>query len=187
MSTDILSDKERTLICLAASVASGCRPCTAYHLKSARAVGVCERSIRFAVETALTGRSSATTAISAWAQGCQGSRPEVDSEFRASKHVLEELMSIATAVAVNSVPDFEQHLVAARESRATLEQIVSAIEIGRQIQQVAREKVDVKVKRLTQDVSLRAPAAPTTSCCKPKDAIVETGLVHEPAAGCSCE
>jgi AhpD family alkylhydroperoxidase len=167
MPNDVLSEKERALISLAASVGSGCRPCTEHHVKSVRAAGACERSVRLAVETALTGRTSATAAMAEWAEGCQGSTPEVDREFRAGKRLVTELMSIATAVAVNSAPDLEPHLATAQQSGATAEQIRSAIRIARQIQRVAQEKVEAITNRLEEQVSLNARIT-ATPCCGPE-------------------
>jgi AhpD family alkylhydroperoxidase len=147
MPNDVFSEKERALISLAASVGAGCRPCTAYHVKSTRAAGACERSIYLAVETALTGRAGATSAMGEWAERCPGSRPEVDPEFRASKRLITELMSIATAVAVNSGPDVEVHLAAAQDSGGTVEQIRAAIRIARQIQQTVADKIEAITNR----------------------------------------
>ena len=186
MPNDVFPEKDRALISLAASVASGCRPCTAHHLKSVRTAGACERSVRLAVETALTGRASATAAMAEWAEHCQGSRPEVDPEFRASKRLATELMSIATAVAVNSVPDLERHLAAAGESGATTEQIRSAIGIARQIQRVAQEKIEAITNRLEEQLSSIAATFETTGCCGPERTAVPEAA-GKATSGCGCK
>jgi len=80
-----LNQKEQSLIAIGASVAAGCQPCTAYHVKAARTAGACERSIALAVETALTGRTSATAGMGEWAARCQGAKPEIDAEFRCNR------------------------------------------------------------------------------------------------------
>jgi AhpD family alkylhydroperoxidase len=162
---DVLTGKERALISIGASVAAGCQPCTAYHLKAARAAGACERSVALAVETALTGRNSATTASYEWAGRCQGDRPEIDADFRAQKQLIAELTSIAVAVAVNSVPDFERHLAAAREGGARLEQIQSAIDIARRIKRTAEEKLDAVASEPRGDGQPAATAKPGSECC----------------------
>jgi len=96
---------------------------------------------------------------------CQGPRPEVDPEFRASKRLITDLMSIATAVAVNSVPDLEKHLAAARESGATVEQIRSAIGIAHKIHRVGQEKIEAVTSRPEEHVSSNPKETPTTTCC----------------------
>lgn len=186
MPNEVFSEKERALIFLAASVASGCRPCTAHHVKSIRAVGACERSVRLAVETALTGRASATTAMAEWADRCQGSRPEVDRDFRGSKRLVVDLMSVATAVAVNSAPDLELSLANAQRSGATMEQIRAAIGIARQIQRVAQEKIEDITNRLEQQAPSTATAEATTACCGTERTDTAEAAVGT-KVGCGCK
>ncbi len=150
-----LNQKEQSLIAVGASVAAGCRPCTAYHAKAARTAGACDRSIALAIETAVSGRTSATAIMDEWAEHCQGARPHIDADFRAQKRLIAELTAIATAVAVNSVPDLENHLAAARDIGAPPEQIHIAIEIARKIKRVAEEKVEV----ITRGIGGDAPSA----------------------------
>ncbi len=180
-----LSEKEQALICLAASVGAGCRPCTAYHVKSARAAGDCERSILLAVQTALTGRTSATSGMREWAEQCQYLTPEVDPEFRASKRLVTELMLVATAVTVNSAPDLERHVAVAQECGATAQQIRAAIGIARQIQRVAQEKIEAITNRLETGVSPNAADARATACCGSAPA-GGPEVVPETTPGCGC-
>jgi len=100
-----------------------------------------------------------------WAEQCQGPTPEVDPEFRGSKRLVTELMSIATAIAVNSAPDLERHLAAAQESGATVKQIRASIGIARQIQRVAQEKIEAITNRLETGVPPQAADARETGCC----------------------
>ena len=181
-----LSEQERALISLAASVGSGCRPCTAYHVTSTRSAGACDRSISLAVETALAGRTSATSAMREWAYRCQAARPEVDPEFREGKHLITELMSIATAIAVNSVPDLERHLASAQESGATVEQIRSAIGIARKIQRIAEEKVEAITSRLEEHASSNTTTVAATACCGPERAGIPEAAVGT-TTGCGCK
>lgn len=181
MRNEVLSEKERALISLAASVGSGCRPCTEHSVKAVRDAGACERGVRLAVETALAGRASATATMAEWAEGCQGSRPDVDPEFRGGKRLLAELMSIATAVAVNSAPDLEAHLATAQQNGATTGQIRSAIAIARHIQRVAQEKIEAITNRLEERVSSNA-----TPCCGPEPAESPKAATGT-TAGCGCK
>ncbi len=162
-----LNQKEQSLIAIGASVAAGCQPCTAYHVKAARAAGACDRSIALAADTALTGRTSATIGMSEWAARCQGAKPEIDAEFRAQKVLIAELTSIATAVAVNSVPDLQKHLDAARDAGARVEQIRVAIEIARKIKRVAEEKVGAITDGIEKDAQAIMTGGP--GCCGSKE------------------
>jgi AhpD family alkylhydroperoxidase len=162
---EVLTGKERALISIGASIAAGCQPCTAHHVKAARAAGACERSVALAVETALTGRNSATAAIYEWAGRCQGAKPEVDADFRNQKQLIAELTLIAVAVAVNSVPDLQRHLTAAREGGARPEQIQSAIDIARRIKQTAEDNLEAIASKLGGDLQPAATARPGSKCC----------------------
>lgn len=160
----VFNEKEKALIAIGAAVASGCQPCTEYHIKAARAAGACDRSVSLAVETALAVRESATRIMEEWAGQCQGSRPQPDAEFRAEKRLIAELASLAAAAAVNSVPDLKAHLKAARQSGATPDQIHAVIAIANAIQKTAEQKLAAAIPE---------QSGATEPCC-------------EPAAGCGC-
>lgn len=160
-----LNEKEQSLIAVGASVAAGCRPCTAYHIKAAVAAGACGRGITLAVETALAGRHSASAAMDEWARQCQGPRPEIDAEFRDSKQRIVELTAVATAMAVNSVPDLKTKIAAARDRGTSLEEIEAALEIARRIKRVAEEKVEAAAAESTRGVAQSASAPASTGCC----------------------
>jgi AhpD family alkylhydroperoxidase len=160
-----LTDRERALVALGASVAAGCEPCTAYHVKAARGAGACDRSVALAVATALAGRNGATRIMGEWAERCQGSQPELDAEFLDQKRLITYLTSIATAVAVNSAPDLQRHLAAAGESGARLEQIQSAIEIARQVKRTAEDKIEAITSRLAADAQPATARSTGSGCC----------------------
>ncbi len=150
------SQKEKALVSLAASVAAGCQPCTAHHVKAGRAAGACERSLALAVETALAVRASAAKAMDEWVSMCQGERPAVDPEFATQKRLLAELEALAAAVAVNSVPDLKARLTTAAQAGATPEQVGTVIKLAKAIQKIAEQKLDAALGELLE------PAEP---CC----------------------
>jgi AhpD family alkylhydroperoxidase len=156
------NDMEKELIALGASVAAGCQPCTEYHVRAARDAGACERGLYLAVETAIGVRQSATRAMDRWAERCQGSRPELDPEFRGKTRLARELVSIAAAVCVNSVGDLTIHLTAAGELGATEGQIRSAVAIARAIKRTAEEKLEAVIEG-----AARAGAAGTMDAERP--------------------
>jgi AhpD family alkylhydroperoxidase len=179
-----LNQKEQSLIAVGASVAAGCQPCTAYHVKAARTAGACDRSIALAIETALTGRTSATIGMGEWAARYQGAKPEIDPEFRAQKLLIAELTSIATAVAVNSVPDLQKHLTAARDAGARMEQIRAAIEIARKIKRVAEEKIGAITDKVEEEAQ-PATAPGASACCGSTEAN-RTEIPANAPTNCGC-
>ena len=182
---DVLTLKERALIALGASVAAGCRPCTTYQVKAARAAGACNRSVSLAIETAVAGRNSATASIHEWAERCQGDKPEIDAEFRTEKRLIVELASIAVAVAVNSAPGFERHLTAAREGGARPEQIQCAIDIARRIQRTAEEKLAASTGYPGGDAQPAATTGPQSKCCG-TDHVGEPEVAAGTRSDCGC-
>lgn len=163
----MLTEKEKELIAVGASVAAGCQPCTEYHVKTARTAGACDRSVTLAVETALAVRESATRTMDEWAEKCQGVRPQLDSAFRVEKRLVAELTAVAAAFAVNSVPDLRAHVQAACACGATPEQIRIAIAIAGMIKKVAEEKLASLLGELSGDAAscCAAPAQPAGCGC----------------------
>lgn len=163
----MLTEKEKELIAIGASVAAGCQPCTQYRVKTARTAGACDRSLTLAVETALAVRQSATSTMDDWAGQCQGARPPVDSAFREEKRRIAELTAVAAAFAVNSVPDLRARLEAARQCGATQEQFRVAIAIAGMVKKAAEEKVTAFLGELSGDAGscCAAPAQPAGCGC----------------------
>ncbi len=160
------------------------RPCIAYHVQAARTAGACDRSIALAIETAVSGRTSATATMDEWAEHCQGTRPDIDADFRAQKSLIAELTAIATAVAVNSVADLENHLTAARDIGAPPEQIHVAIEIARKIKRVAEEEIEVITRRIGEDARLAAAVAEPGCCGSSQANRPEATAGAQPGCGC---
>lgn len=52
---EILSQKEKRLIAVAASIASGCLPCTVHHIKSVREAGAAEAEVLGAIPPGWSG------------------------------------------------------------------------------------------------------------------------------------
>ncbi len=172
----VLTTKEKEIIALSASIASGCRPCTEYHVNGAHAAGACDRSVTLAIETALAVRDSATRNMMNWASRCQSVRPELDESFRDQKRMVRALAAVAAAAAVNSVPDLKEQWDAARQAGATPEQIRAAVAIAGSVRRTAEEKV--------RDALTAAPEA-AASCCSPQGAGTQAPGSAKPAS-CGC-
>jgi AhpD family alkylhydroperoxidase len=139
---DALTLKEQALISLGASVAAGCQPCTEHHLQGSRAHGACERGVALAIEMALAVRANATRTMDEWAARCQGARPKVDPEFASPRRLIAELVAVASAAAVNCVPEMQAHVQSAVQAGAAPEQVRAAIAVAQAIQRTAEQKVE---------------------------------------------
>lgn len=141
-SNPVVDPKVKVLIALGASVAAGCQPCTEFQVKAARDSGVCDRGIQFATEAALAARQAATSGIGRWSERCQGARPGLDAAFQADKQLLAELISVASAICVQSVPDLVLHFAEARRLGATPELLRATVGIAKSVHNAAMEQIE---------------------------------------------
>ena len=141
-SEPVIDPKIKVLIALGSSVAAGCQPCTEFQVKAAREADACDKGIQFAVEAALAVRQAATCSIDRWSERCQGPRPELDAAFREQKQLLAELISAASAVCVQSVPDLVLYLAEARRLGVTPEMLRATVGIARSVHNAAMEQIE---------------------------------------------
>ena len=131
MSTDgILTQKEKELIGVGASIAAGCQPCTAHHFRAVRKAGATEAEIRQAVDAALCVRNSANKIMAELAEKHLGNGHAVEEPCCSSKPLIDELVSVGAALAVNCATNLEIHLQAARTVGATDRQIQTALGVA---------------------------------------------------------
>jgi AhpD family alkylhydroperoxidase len=151
MSTNgLLTEKEQELVAIGASIAAGCRPCTAYHFRAARAAGAAEGEIRQAVSDALDVRHSAAEIMARLAEKYLGDAPESGAACCSEKPLIGELVSISAALAVNCAANLETHLMAAWRLGATEPQIRAVLDIARAVKDMARRKAEEAVARMAE-------------------------------------
>ncbi len=142
----MLSDKDRELIGLGASIAAGCQPCTNFHVRAARIAGASDAEIAQAVNDALDASGHARE-VMAQIVGQHYTAPTSDTFGREAGPVIRELVSISAAYAVNGVTDLETRVAAARRLGATDGQILAAIKIASAVKRVAVRKVEEATSR----------------------------------------
>lgn len=143
MSTQgILTQKEKELVAVGASIAAGCQPCATHHFKAVRQAGATEAEIRQAVADALCVRNSATKIMTGLAEKHLGNGLAVEEPCWSSKPLIGELVSIGAALAVNCTTNLEIHLRAARTVGATGRQIQTALGVARAIKKAAEQKAE---------------------------------------------
>jgi AhpD family alkylhydroperoxidase len=173
----MFSDKEQELIAIGASIAAGCRPCTRYHFRSARAAGADDQEIRQAVSEALSVRRSATEIIARKAANYLGEAPSPDTTRYEAKSLIGELVSLSAAYALNCVANLETHLAAARGQGASDAQILTTLKIARAVKSMAGKIVEDAAAKATggsedrlddcgcQDGNESRKSALSSSCC----------------------
>jgi AhpD family alkylhydroperoxidase len=182
----VLSEKEQELIALGASIASGCLPCTKFHLRAAASVGAAAADIAQAVQDATQVRRTATD-IMAQAGGlapADGGEARPDAGQRT---LIRELVSAGAAYAINCAPGVEAHLEAARARGATDAQLLAALTIACAVRDVAVEKAKAAAAAI---FGVDETHADGEDCCSDADDPAgRSGCAPEGTGGkpCRCE
>ncbi|MHC4458946.1 MAG: carboxymuconolactone decarboxylase family protein [Planctomycetota bacterium] len=110
-----LTLKEKELVYIGASVASGCKPCTTFHYEKALQTGASDEEIKTAISDALSVRDNANKIMENHALkliGINTKNNDGGSNSTASR--ISVLVSIAAAFAVNCTSSLKQNIAAGR-------------------------------------------------------------------------
>lgn len=150
-----LTVKEKELVNIGASVATGCKPCTDYHFKKVREAGATDEEIKDAITYAMLVRDSAKEVMENYGlQQLDLADEEGDQANIQGTTRIKELVSVAAAFAVNCTTNLRRHMAAARAVGITEEEIESALHAASFIQGEAAYYVDqiVKLKRKSDEL-----------------------------------
>lgn len=150
-----LVQKEKELISVAASIASGCLPCTVHHVRAVREAGASEAEVLGAISISLDVRDNAAEVLAESAQGNLNYEYPGKPLSGSMEHPIDDLVAIGAALACNSVAGLEYHLATARAGGASTRQIQTAIGIARNIRKAAAEKADVIVASLIEQTEVK--------------------------------
>ena len=139
----VLRLKERELAAVGISVATGCKPCTDYHVKAARKARATDDEIGRAVAAALSVRSSATAIIEAHALAHFGETGHGDGAGGGGEtDRAKVLVSIGAAFGVNCTSILENHLAAARAIGISDEDVADIVKLAVFIKGMAASHVN---------------------------------------------
>jgi 4-carboxymuconolactone decarboxylase len=172
-----LTEKQQELIAVGVSVAAGCKPCTAFHVKAARAAGASDADIRQAVDDALRVRRNATDLMARLADKLLGSASGAPATALSEQSLIGELVSAGAALAVNCGDHLEAHVIAARTFGANEHHIQTTLVIARAVKNMAAKKVE----------EIADKTAPAGDCCT-TDRDCQSAGDGQPntTQGCSC-
>jgi AhpD family alkylhydroperoxidase len=146
MSTvEILTQKEKELVAVAASIASGCVPCTMHHLKAVREAGASEAEVLGVTRIALDVRDNATEVMAEVAQGSLNYEYPGKAQSGSIKQPIDNLVALGAALACNSVTGLEYYSATTKAAGASTRQIQTAMGIARSIRKSAAEKADSRI------------------------------------------
>lgn len=150
-----LSFKEKELVNIGASVATGCKPCTDYHFKKVREAGATDKEIKDAISFAMLVRDSAREIMESHGLKHLGIAADEDyhTELDTSTRI-KELVSIAAAFAVNCTTNVKKHVAAAKTVGITEEEVESVLDAALFIKGEASHYVDqiVKLKKRSDEL-----------------------------------
>lgn len=141
-----MSELETELVAVAGSVASGCKPCTNYHVKAARAAGADDRQLREAVAIAINTRLTSTQVMDSHALARIGAEDAADAPIpQRESERLSMMIAIGAAFAVNCATSLKQYLAAAGSAGISADDIARIVELMAFI----KTKAASHVERLT--------------------------------------
>jgi AhpD family alkylhydroperoxidase len=198
-----LSRKETELLAVGASIAAGCRPCTAYHVKKAHEAGAAGCEIRQAVDAALYVRETATEIMAGLADELldRGSSTTASNGYQDTQ--IGQLVSVGAALAVNCVASFGSHVEAALQLGASRKRIEGAIEVARVIKREAAKRMNAEAESPIRTAVVSKPKVKVASASRwpqeerpPRDSAVSgncgcgnvdaDGEAGGAARGCDC-
>ena len=139
--------KERELAAVGISVASGCKPCTNYHVKAVREAGASDEEIKRAVVDSLSVRKSATDFMNTHALarlGQEGSHSDADGPDSTNR--VRELISVGAAFGANCTSSLEAHIAIAETVGISQEEIAEIAKLAAFIKERAASHVERLVR-----------------------------------------
>ena len=159
-----ITSKEKELAAVGISVATGCKPCTEFHVKKVREAGASDTEIKQAMTDAFAVRRGATEIMEAYGLAPLGEgKPAFDSGSVGRTDRVKELVCIGAAFGVNCVSSLKTHLEAADSVGISHEEIATIVKLAAFI----KGKAASHVERLAE--SLEKPEAAyekgVSACC----------------------
>jgi len=148
--------QEKELVYFGASVAAGCKPCATYHYEKAQKLGVSDKEIKQAISDAMRVRDSANRKMEQHSLELIGmTQNQEDAIDTQGTTRITELVSIASAFAVNCTSNLEKHIAAARTVGISEYEIYSVImRVALGVKGEAASHVDQIVEKISKGLSL---------------------------------
>lgn len=164
---ETLPTKQKHLIGVGAAIAAGCHSCTTSYVSAAREAGACERGVRFAIETGLSGRELAAAATQSFANQAFPN-PRLDASDRETRAHLGALIRVAAAFAASAATSLQKEIEAARALGATNDQIRLAVQIARTTKRGAETATEAALSEALGATTAQDTSIPcsTPTCCE---------------------
>lgn len=161
-----LNNKEKELVLLGASIATGCKSCTEFHVKKATEVGLSDIAIKKAIEGAYEIRLKASQIMLNHGLNLL----KTEEKIRDAKTDLseisrdDELVSIAASYAANCTSSLEQHISRGKKADITDDEILEIAELVKFVENKAKAHVDKIIPKL-EDETVQDEKFTKNRCC----------------------
>jgi alkylhydroperoxidase/carboxymuconolactone decarboxylase family protein YurZ len=169
---EMLTQKEKELVAVAASIASGYVPCTIHYLKSVRQAGGSETEVFRAIRIALDVRDDATEMMAEVAQGNPNYEYPGKAEAGSVQQPIDNLVAMGAAFACNSVAGLEYYWTKAKQAGASTRQMLQVIQSVRAIKREAVDDTNSMLGRLLEptdgkeeNTDKRRECVSSSGCC----------------------
>lgn len=144
---EILNKKEKELIYLGASTASGCRPCTKYHLRKSSESGLTDIEINRTIALTISIRNNATCYMESLAYNGKTVINEA-AEKQVNKNRNDILIGIAATYAVNFTSGLDDYIGIAKNSEFSESELGEIIKISKSVIEMARAHSDMVADKI---------------------------------------
>jgi AhpD family alkylhydroperoxidase len=159
-----ITPKEKELAAVGMSVATGCKPCTDFHVKAARKSGASDAEIKQAMSDAMAVRRGATEVMEAYGLAHLGEgHPGADPDRIGTTTRVKELVCIGAAFGVNCVSTLKAHLEAAESVGISHDEITTVVKLSAFIKGKAASHVEHLAESLDKPEAAYEKAV--TACC----------------------
>ncbi len=159
-----ITPKEKELAAVGMSVATGCKPCTDFHVKAARKSGASDAEIKQAMSDAVAVRRGATELMEAYGLAHLGEgHPGADPDRIGTTTRVKELVCIGAAFGVNCVSTLKAHLEAAESVGISHDEITTVVKLSAFIKGKAASHVEHLAESLDKPEAAYEKAV--TACC----------------------
>lgn len=159
-----ISAKEKELAAVGISVATGCKPCTDFHVKKVREVGASDTEIERAMNDALAVRRRAAEDMESYAFARIAGNTEVSTPERVDvTERAKVLVGIGAAYGVNCVAIMQAHLDAAERVGISRDEIATIVKLSAFIKGKASSHVERLADNLEKPEATYEKAV--NACC----------------------
>lgn len=144
---EILNKKEKELIYLSASIASGCRPCTLYHLRKSSEAGLTDIEINKTINLTISIKSNATHYMESLANNRKTVKKDADKK-QVSINRSDILVGIAATYAVNFTSGLENYMNIGKNNGLNESELSEIIKISKSVIEMARAHADMVTDKI---------------------------------------